>query len=601
MEPSSRSLYVTLLSNTSKPEFPHNTPASFKVRLPYPLRVKNWQVGVAGVYLPGPPNTVSHGVTSHPVTSTTTAPVAPLTEHRQSNLFKGSENQRLARMYARAMKEGDSTSTQDITVTMEDADMPEAATGVTFMKKVVRWLEQDKLKKLYAGYVFASSEVNYALRFEWKDEAGVPTLWILNDKLNITYNKPRPYLGFNRVMAQQMGWLVRKEDRSYVLGPNLLMYPHVKKAKSPKFSADADRNQLFTFSNYVHVNGGMMYLSMVMDWQFVNLDEAYARATTHVYVPPQVLYNTFRWIMEDESVWTKEAGIKSLGWVNLEGSPHYWKKKTMGMTLTKSGNKYEPKFRWTIGTTRLSKGPTYRIIVEIYTTDKVLFDKTRVSAYTSFYTRNIDSAVTTHVHEYLGTHMVYYHRLVQDFRLTAQSDSSSRLHVTVTIADVPKSYPATLTDQCYVVVYGYTIAPPWPRMDQVTDVYDAHPVIRRSTTTTSTSSTTETTTKPTHTGSQDKQKKTTVTPATHGEPATRPVHLYCNVGESSIVGTQITNFLRDLPYKDQPIRWEPEHVQYHRVRGDTVEILEVEVAETNGQLMTLNPAGETQVTLHFQA
>ena len=76
------------------------------------------------------------------------------------------------------------------------------------------------------------------------------------------------------------------------------------------------------------------------------------------------------------------------------------------------------------------------------------------------------------------------------------------------------------------------------------------------------------------------------------------MHLYCNVGESSIVGTQITNFLRDLLYKDQPIRWEPEHVQYHRVRGDTVE---VEVAETNGHLLTLNPAGETQVTLHFQA
>ena len=99
---------------------------------------------------------------------------------------------------------------------------------------------------------------------------------------------------------------------------------------------------------------------------------------------------------------------------------------------------------------------------------------------------------------------------------------------------------------------------------------------------TSTSSTTETTTKPTHKGSEDKKKKTTVTPATHGEQATRSVHLYCNVGESSIVGTQITNFLRDLPYKDQPIRWEPEHVQYHRMRGDTVEIIEVEVAETNG-------------------
>ena len=196
---------------------------------------------------------------------------------------------------------------------------------------------------------------------------------------------------------------------------------------------------------------------------------------------------------------------------------------------------------------------------------------------------------------------MYYHRLAQDFRLTSLSDSASRLHVTVTFEDVPTSYPATLTDQCYVVVYGYTIAAPWPPMSQVDDVYDDHPVIRRGTTTTSTSSTTETTTKPTHKGSDDKQKKTTVTPSTHGEQAARPVHLYCNVGESSIVGTRITNFLRDLPYKDAPIRWEPEHVQYHRVRGDTVEILEVEVAETSGDLLTLNPAGETQVTLHFQA
>ena len=601
MEPSSRSLYVTLLSNTSKPEFPHNTPASFKVRLPYPLRVKNWQVGVAGVYLPGPPNTVSHGVTSHPVTTTPTTPVAPLTEHRQSNLFKGSRNQRLFRWYNRALKGTDGSETQEFTSTMEDADMPEAATGVEFMKRVFRWWQQDRMKQLRTGYNFGTPQVDYAPRYEWKDEAGVPTFWILTSKTEVTYNKPRPYLGINLVLAQQMGWVVKKEDQSYDLGPNLVMYAHLDQPKAPKVGADADKNQLFTFSNYVHVNGGMVYLSMVVDWQFVKLDEAYARATTHVFVPPKVLWNHFRWIMDDESAWIKDGGISSLGFVNLEGSPHYWKKKTMGMTLTKSGNKYEPKFRWTIGTTRLSQGLTYRIIVEIYTTDKVLFDKTSVSAWSSVYVRMIDSALTTHVHEYRGTHMVYYHRLVQDFRLTAQSDHSSRLHVTVTIDDVPTSYPATLTDQCYVVVYGYTIGAPWPPLSQVDDVYDAHPVIRRDTTTTSTSSTTETTTTPTHTGSQDKQKKTTVTPATHGEPATRPVHLYCNVGESSIVGTQITNFLRDLPYKDAPIRWEPEHVQYHRVRGDTLEILEVEVAETNGQLMTLNPAGETQVTLHFQA
>lgn len=34
----------------------------------------------------------------------------------------------------------------------------------------------------------------------------------------------------------------------------------------------------------------------------MNLDEAYAKATTHVYVPPKVLNNAFRWIMDDESV-----------------------------------------------------------------------------------------------------------------------------------------------------------------------------------------------------------------------------------------------------------------------------------------------------------
>ena len=65
----------------------------------------------------------------------------------------------------------------------------------------------------------------------------------------------------------------------------------------------------------------MVYLAMGVAWQFVNLDEAYARATTHVFVPPKVLWNHFRWIMDDESAWIKDGGISSLGFVNLEGSP----------------------------------------------------------------------------------------------------------------------------------------------------------------------------------------------------------------------------------------------------------------------------------------
>jgi len=392
MEPSSRSLYVTLLSNTTKPEFPENTPASFKVRLPRPLRVKNWQVGVAGVYLPGAPNVTSHGVTSHPVTH----PTAPLTEHRQSNLYKGSRNQRLFRWYTRALKGSDGTRTQAFTITMEDADIPPATTGVVFMKKVIRWWQQEVMRKLWTGYNLGTDEVDYAPRYEWKDEAGVPTLWILNGKTNIAFNKLRPYLGINLVLAQMMGWVKKKEDWSYDLGPNLLMHPHLDKPKAPKIAASSDKNQLFTFSDYVHVNGGMAYLSMVVDWQFVNLDEAYAQATTHVYVPPKVLWNHFRWIMDDESVWKKDRGISSLGFVNLEGSPHYWKKKTVGMTLTKSGNKYQPKFHWFME--RLTTNQMYKLIVEIYQVDKVLFDKTSVSVLNNLYVYLGETAITKHVH-----------------------------------------------------------------------------------------------------------------------------------------------------------------------------------------------------------
>ena len=162
---------------------------------------------------------------------------------------------------------------------------------------------------------------------------GVPTLWILNVKTNVSFNKPRPYLGFNVVLAQTMQWLVKKEDGKYGLGPSLLMHPLLNQPKNPKVAAFADKNQLLAFTDYVQVHRGIVYLSMVVDRQFVNLDEAYARATTHVYVPPKVLDNAFRWIMDDESVWKKDGGISSLWFVNMEESPPVLKEEDHGQDV----------------------------------------------------------------------------------------------------------------------------------------------------------------------------------------------------------------------------------------------------------------------------
>ena len=69
--------------------------------------------------------------------------------------------------------------------------------------------------------------------------------------------------------------------------------------------------------------------------------------------------------MDNESVWKKDGGISSLGFLNLEGSLHYWKKMTVGMTLTKSSNKYQPYFSWLVS--RMPKNNFHRLIVEVST------------------------------------------------------------------------------------------------------------------------------------------------------------------------------------------------------------------------------------------
>ena len=90
-----------------------------------------------------------------------------------------------------------------------------------------------------------------------------------------------------------------------------------------------------------------------------------------------------------------------------------------------------------------------------------------------------------------------------------------------------------------------------------------------------------------------------------GEPS-RTLHVYSNVGGSTIVGDRKTDLLREVTYTRAghgTVYYEPLHKQYHRVRNRTIEVVEINVSETNGQLVRFPKDGRAQtfVTLHFRS
>ena len=82
----------------------------------------------------------------------------------------------------------------------------------------------------------------------------------------------------------------------------------------------------------------------------------------------------------------------------------------------------------------------------------------------------------------------------------------------------------------------------------------------------------------------------------------RALFVYSNVGQSQVVGNKVTDLLREVPYetKGRGSQYvEPTHIQYKKVRNTMLDIIEVQVAETDGRL-TLFREGVTTLTLHFR-
>ena len=83
----------------------------------------------------------------------------------------------------------------------------------------------------------------------------------------------------------------------------------------------------------------------------------------------------------------------------------------------------------------------------------------------------------------------------------------------------------------------------------------------------------------------------------------RTLHVYPDIGGSSIVGGQVTDLLREVQYKQQgrgTVYFEPLLVQYLPLRNTFVDQIESQIAETNGQLVRFAGPTPTILTLHFK-
>ena len=84
----------------------------------------------------------------------------------------------------------------------------------------------------------------------------------------------------------------------------------------------------------------------------------------------------------------------------------------------------------------------------------------------------------------------------------------------------------------------------------------------------------------------------------------RTLYVYSNVGASTIVGDQVVSLLREVDYdprqgQNDHFHFEPHTIQYHDVLSTDMDILEVQITETDNILLDFGQ-GVTTVVLHFK-
>ena len=81
----------------------------------------------------------------------------------------------------------------------------------------------------------------------------------------------------------------------------------------------------------------------------------------------------------------------------------------------------------------------------------------------------------------------------------------------------------------------------------------------------------------------------------------RTLFVHCDAATSRMVGSKVSNVLREISYRADgtTTHFEPHHIHYLPVRSGLMEIIETHVTETDDQQVTFGP-GSTLLTLHFK-
>ena len=152
-------------------------------------------------------------------------------------------------------------------------------------------MDQDLNKKLPTGYKFADNNDRWRVDITAQDN---DTTWLLRHyNIDSTNRKSVLHFAVNLMLAKRMGWVVEKSGNVFEVGPNLLMELPCGKT-SVKSDHATSHNAEFTFTKPIHVEEGLLYLCSTFSWRFVNLNEAFEKATTHVFEAAKTQTNLFK-------------------------------------------------------------------------------------------------------------------------------------------------------------------------------------------------------------------------------------------------------------------------------------------------------------------